>query len=496
MDNKNYFSEEVNTFLNSEHKLLIGADWTEAEGDARFDSFDPGTGRKIATLHEASNADVDRAVAAARKAFEGEWSRATPAGRANILLKWADLIEKNGEFLAEVEVADNGKPLKFARAGIAGTVDMVRYMAGWATKLNGQAINISVPGNWHAFTRREPIGVVGQITPWNYPISTTIWKIAPALAAGCTVVLKPAEQTSLNPLILGRLLQEAGVPDGVVNILTGRGATTGAYLAAHPDVDKIAFTGSTGTGRKIVQAALGNLKKVSLELGGKSPVFVMPDADLDFTIPGVAAAAFNNSGQICSAGTRIFAHSDVYDRVVEGVAKVGDGLKLGHGMNSDVDLGPLISDVQLERVSQMVERGHSDGARTAGGSPMPNMEGYFYPPTVLVDTRPDMEVVREEIFGPVVCIIPFDDQDIDAMAHRGNDTEYGLFASIWTKDTSRALRLAEHIKAGSVSINAHMVNEPALPFGGYKQSGWGRERGEDVFELYTETKSVAVNLGA
>jgi phenylacetaldehyde dehydrogenase len=482
-------------FLSSDHLLLIDGKWVPSRSGRTFDVFDPGNGQVIAQASEAVAEDVELAVAAARKALEGPWSRISPAGRTRVLLRLADLIEENGELLAEIEVVDNGKPLSVARGGIAGTADMVRYMAGWATKLNGETVNVSVPGDWHAFTTRSPIGVVAQIIPWNMPLSMAIWKVAPALAVGCTVVLKPAEQTPLGAIKLGQLIQEAGIPDGAVNILTGFGSVAGAALAAHPRVDKVAFTGSTGTGKKIVEAALGNLKKVSLELGGKSPVSVFPDADLETATVGAANAIFLNSGQICSAGSRLFVHKKVFDRVVEGVARIGDNMKLGHGLSPETELGPLISRQQLDRVTQYVTDGRAQGARRAGNAPKPNIEGYFYPPTVLVDTRSEMQVVREEIFGPVVCAIPFDDKNIDQLAAAANDTDFGLFAGIWTRDVGFALKLAQRIKAGSVSVNAHMVNEPALPFGGFKQSGWGRERGREVLELYTELKSVAVKLG-
>ena len=420
-----------------------------------------------------------------------------PAERTRLLLKLADLIEQHGDELAELEVIDNGKPLAFARRGIAGTADMVRYMAGWATKFHGETVEMSMPGDWHAYTLRQPIGVVGQIIPWNFPLSMAIWKLAPALAVGCTVVLKPAEQTPLNALRLGTLIQEAGFPDGVVNIVTGFGSTAGAALAAHPGVDKVAFTGSTATGKRIVQSALGNLKKVTLELGGKSPVFVFPDADLEHAAAGAANAIFFNSGQVCSAGSRLYVHKRVYDKVVADVAAHGDRLQLGHGLEAGNQLGPLISKVQMERVNTYIDQGRGAGANVVTQRRLDaDRVGYFVAPTVLADTRNDMAVVREEIFGPVVCAMPFDDDDLDRIAATANDSDFGLFAGIWTGDLRLAHRLARRIKAGSVSVNAHMVNEPALPFGGFKQSGWGRERGREALDLYSELKSVAINLDA
>lgn len=488
-------SAAANTFIRGSHRLLIDGQWVEPRTEKLFEVFDPGTGNIVAHAPEAGIADVDLAVDAARRALDGPWSRFSTGDRTKVLLRLADLIEANGDLLAEIEVVDNGKPLALAKAGITGVAEMVRYFAGWTSKLNGETVKISLPGEWHAFTSRTPIGVVGQIIPWNFPLSMAIWKLAPALAVGCTIVLKPAEQTPLSAIKLGELIMEAGFPNGVVNILTGFGAVAGAALAAHPGVDKIAFTGSTATGKKIVLAALGNLKKVTLELGGKSPVFVFPDADIDMAIKGAANAIFLNSGQVCSAGSRLYAHKDVFDQVVEGVARIGDAMKIGHGLEPDSQLGPLISQQQLDRVSGYVEGGHEQGARTAGSARQPNIEGYFFAPTVLVDTRPDMHVVREEIFGPVVVAAPFDSDDLETLASTANDTEFGLFAGIWTSDIGKALRFAKRIRAGSVSVNAHMVNEPALPFGGFKQSGWGRERGKEVLELYTELQSVAVKLG-
>jgi phenylacetaldehyde dehydrogenase len=481
-------------FIRAEHRMLIGGRWVEALSGKTFDVFDPGTGEVVACVPEGEAADIDLAVQAARRAFAGDWARMKPADRTRLLLRLADLIERHGDELAEIEAVDNGKPLAVARRGIAGTAEMVRYMAGWATKLNGESVNLSVPGEWHAYTTREAVGVVGQIIPWNFPLSMAIWKIAPALTVGCTVVLKPAEQTPLNALRLGQIIQEAGFPDGVVNIVTGFGATAGAALAAHPDVDKVAFTGSTETGKRVIQAALGNLKKVSLELGGKSPVFVFPDANLELATPGVANAIFFNSGQVCSAGSRLFVHKTVFDRVIEGVIEHGNKLKVGHGLDPASQVGPLISRQQKQRVDGYIRQGEEEGARRFGEQRAFDAGGYFVAPTVFVDTTPDMSIYREEIFGPVVCAMPFDDDDLDRIAAEANRNEFGLFAGIWTQKLGLAHKLARRIKAGSVSVNAHMVNEPALPFGGYKQSGWGRERGREVFDLYTSVKSIAINL--
>ena len=483
-------------FVRGDHRLLIGGKWVAALSGKTFEVQDPGTGAVIARVAEGDAADIDLAVQAARRAFEsGSWHSMRPADRTRLLLRLADLVEQHGDELAELEVIDNGKPLASAKRGIAGTADMIRYMAGWATKMNGETVQVSVPGDWHAYTLREPVGVVGQIIPWNFPLSMAVWKLAPALAVGCTVVLKPAEQTPLNALRLGQLITDAGFPDGVVNIVTGFGSGAGAALASHMDVDKVAFTGSTATGKRIVQAALGNLKKVTLELGGKSPVFVFPDADLEQAAAGAATAIFLNSGQVCSAGSRLYVHRRVFDKVVADVASHGDRLQLGHGLDPDSQFGPLISKVQMDRVKAYIASGSADGAeQVSARRAMPDSGGFFVPPTVLANTRHDMAVVREEIFGPVLCAMPFDDSDIDRIAAQANDSDFGLFAGIWTKDLRLAHQLAKRIRAGSVSVNAHMVNEPALPFGGFKQSGWGRERGREALELYSELKSVAINL--
>ncbi|HMN87884.1 MAG TPA: aldehyde dehydrogenase family protein, partial [Bauldia sp.] len=389
----------------------------------------------------------------------------------------------------------NGKPVTNARRDdVQSSIDMFRYMAGWSTRLNGETITVSKDGDWHAYTLREPVGVVGQIIPWNFPLMMAAWKLAPALAAGCTIVLKPAEQTPLSALRFGELVMEAGFPAGVVNIVTGLGETAGAALSQHPDVDKVAFTGSTEVGKLIVRAAAGNLKRVSLELGGKSPAIVFPDADLDVAIAGTADAIFYNQGQCCTAGSRLFAHKSIYDRVVEGVVAAAGKVRIGHGLDPNVNLGPLVSKEQHDRVTGFIETGRKEGAEVATGGKVPGNQGYFVEPTVLAGTNRDMRVVREEIFGPVVCVQSFDDDDLEQVAKFANDTEYGLQASIWTRNLKVAHVLARKIRAGTICINNHNFGDPAWPFGGYKQSGWGREMGKDVMEHYTETKSVAARL--
>lgn len=493
-----YLDDNVVDFVDGRHQLLIDGQWVDAVSGQTFPIYDPATDQIIAHVAEGGKEDIDRAVAAARRAFDkGSWRRMTPSERGRLIWKLADLLEANLETFAQLESLDNGKPLTVARAAdLPLAVDMFRYMAGWATKIEGNTIPISTPNvpnpTFFAYTHHEPVGVVGQIIPWNFPLLMAAWKLAPALAAGCTVVLKPAEQTPLSALRLGQLFQEAGFPDGVVNIVTGFGETTGAPLAAHPDVDKIAFTGSTEVGRLIVQAATGNLKKVSLELGGKSPNIVFADADLEAAITGSAMAIFFNHGQCCVAGSRLYIQKKLFDNVVAGVSDIARGIKLGPGADPATEMGPLVSREQLDRVRGYTELGIEHGARATAGARRYGDRGYFFEPTVLVDTTADMKVVQEEIFGPVVTAMPFN--DLDDLVARANDTIYGLGAGIWTKDISKAHRVASAIRAGTVWINCYNVFDAALPFGGYKQSGWGREMGHHALELYTQVKAVCVGL--
>jgi phenylacetaldehyde dehydrogenase len=409
--------------------------------------------------------------------------------------KLAYLMEQHLEELAEIESMDNGKPVSVARvADVPLAIDLFRYMAGWATKIMGHTFPISLPGEYLSYTLREPIGVVGQIIPWNFPLLMAAWKLGPALAAGCTVVLKLAEQTPLSGLRLAELIHEAGFPEGVVNVLTGFGEGAGAPLAAHDLVDKIAFTGSTEVGRLIVHAAAGNLKKVSLELGGKSPAIIFPDADLDRAIPGTASAIFFNHGQCCCAGSRLFAHESIFDRVVEGVSDIASKVRVGSGLDPQTEMGPLVSEEQFQKVTGYIDSGLGEGAKATAGGKKAADRGYFVQPTVLTRTTPEMKVVKEEIFGPVVCAIPYSDTDLDRIAREANDTPYGLAASIWTRDISTANKMAKRIRSGTVWINCHNVFDAALAFGGYKQSGWGREQGSEVLNNYTEVKAVTTAL--
>ena len=487
----------VSDFLEKPHQILIDGKWMNAASGKTFPTYNPATGEVLADVVAGDREDVERAVKAARKAFTGPWSRLTASERGRLIWKLADLLEAHLDEFALIETLDNGKPLAVARAAdVPLAVDLFRYMAGWATKLEGTTIPISVPytpgAKYLAYTLREPVGVVAQIIPWNFPLLMAAWKLGPALASGCTVVLKPAEQTPLSALRLGQLFSEAGFPDGVVNIVPGYGETAGAALASHPDVDKVAFTGSTEVGKLIVHAATGNLKKVSLELGGKSPNVVFKDADLDTAIAGSASAIFFNHGQCCCAGSRLYVERPVYDRVVEGVANQAKKIKVGSGLEADTNMGPLVSQEQLDRVCNYLEIGMSEGAKAMAGGKKVGDRGYFVEPTVLVNTQESMKVVQEEIFGPVVAAIPFDDPE--ELMPRANDTVYGLAAGIWTKDISKAHRLAAGLRAGTVWINCYNIFDAALPFGGYKQSGWGREMGKDVLELYSQTKAVCTRI--
>lgn len=469
--------------------LLIGDGWHSAA--TTLSTIDPATGAEIGVIPQASVSDVDAAVAAARAALSG-WRATTPNARSRILWRIAELIEAHIDELAEIETLDQGKPLFVGRwAEIPGAANQFRFFAGQAMAIEGQTIQSSInyqpAGKKMAtWTTREPVGVVAAIVPWNSPLVLTAMKLAPALAAGCTVVLKPAEDTSLSALRLGELILEAGLPAGVLNIVTGLGHDTGAALAAHPGVDKIAFTGSTATGRAMLDAAKGNLKRLTLELGGKSPAIVLPDADLDLAIPGVANAIFFNAGQVCVAGSRLYVHRSIHDQVVEEVAAYAQSLTLGHGLDPATQMGPLVSKRQADRVSDFVEAARGSGATILTGGERSGEA--FITPTIVTGVTADMPIVREEVFGPVLVAQPYD--ELDEVIAAANDSDYGLAASIWTESLSHAHRLSEQIAAGSVWINCHSMYDAALPIGGIKQSGWGRDSGRQALDNYLEWKTI------
>ncbi len=500
-------SEKVSRFPATPRPMLINGEWVEAASGETIPALNPATGEQIAMTFAGGRTEVDQAVAAARNAFERqEWRRMMPTERAKLMWKLADLVDAHAEELAQMEALNQGKPIELARQlDAAGAAESLRYYAGWCTKIEGittadlsfpdmRGENASGPA-YHAYSLKEPIGVVGAIVPWNVPLVMAVAKMGPALSVGCTMVLKPAEETPLTTLRLGELIMEAGFPPGVVNIVTGYGHVVGAAIAEHPGIDKVAFTGSTETGRKIVQAATGNLKKVSMELGGKSPVVIFDDADLDQAIAGAAEMILLNCGQMCFAGSRLLAHEKVYADVVEGIAEIARKTKIGPGTDPETELGPLVSARQRERVCEYIESGREEGAQVLlGGNPYGD-RGYFMEPTILTGTEPHMRVVREEIFGPVLVTTPFKETaDIMDVARVANDTDYGLVATIWTKDLSRAHSLAAEIRAGMVWINTPLAFDETLPFGGFKQSGWGRESGRMGVDEYTESKSVIVAL--
>jgi aldehyde dehydrogenase (NAD+) len=476
-------------------KMFIGGQFVEAASGKTFPTYNPANSEILAYVAEGDAEDINRAVAAARHAFEdGPWSRMLPQERARLIYNLADLIERDADVFAEIETLDNGKPIRESKnVDVPLTVEHFRYYAGWATKITGDVIPVNVP-NLHNYVRREPIGVVGQIIPWNFPLLMAAWKLGAALATGCTVVLKPAEQTPLSALYLAKLVQEAGFPAGVINVVPGYGETAGKSLATHGDVDKVAFTGSTEVGKMIMSYAADNLKRVTLELGGKSPNIVFPDADFTQAIPGAMQAIFFNQGQVCSAGSRLYIHKGSYDNVLSDMVSYASKVRQGHGLDPNTQIGPLVSDEQLGRVTGYIEKGIEQGAKVALGGARAEGEladGYFVRPTVFYDVQDDMAIAQEEIFGPVVAAMPFD--DIDDVIRRANLSSYGLAAGVWTQNMKTAFTVANKLKAGSVWVNCYNMFDAASPFGGYKQSGIGREMGSYALENYTQIKSVWVN---
>jgi aldehyde dehydrogenase (NAD+) len=483
---------KVKEFLEGKIELFIDSKFVPSVSGKTFKTLNPATEEVLAVVSEAQEEDIDLAVKAARRAFEsGPWPDMRAAERARVIYKFADLIEEHKEELAQLEALDNGKPYAVALADdIPATVEQFRYYAGWATKILGQTVPISK--DYLNYTRHEPIGVVGQIIPWNYPLTMASWKMGAALATGCTIVLKPAEQTPLSILYAAKLIQEAGFPPGVVNIVPGIGVTAGAAIVHHPDVDKVAFTGSTATGKYIMRQAAETIKNITLELGGKSPNIILEDADLTEAIPGAFNGIMYNHGQNCSAGSRVFVHRKHYEHVVEELAKMANQVKLGFGMDPNTEMGPLVSEKQMERVLGYIEKGIEEGARVAAGGKKAFDKGYFVQPTVFADVTDDMVIVKEEIFGPVVVVLPFD--TVEEVIERANNTPYGLAAGVWTKDIKVAHKVANKLKAGTVWINDYNLEDPAAAFGGYKQSGIGREMGSYALDNYTEVKSVWVNI--
>jgi betaine-aldehyde dehydrogenase len=478
------------------YQLLIDGKWIDAESGKTFTTPNPATGETLAEVAEADKADIDKAVTAARRAYEGPWSKMSARDRGRLLYKLSQLIEEHTEELAALETADNGKPIKESTyVDLPQVAENFEYFAGWATKIEGETI--PVPGQMFNYTLREPVGVCGQIIPWNFPLLMAAWKLAPALAAGNTVVLKPAEQTPVNAMELGKLIQEAGFPDGVVNIVPGYGETAGAALASHPGIDKVAFTGSTEVGKIIARAASDNLTKVSLELGGKAPNIVFADADIDQAVSGAMMGIFFNQGQVCCAGSRLFVQEAVKDEFVSKLKGKSAKIVVGDPMSKGTHMGPQVSREQLDRVKSYGDIARAEGATVVAGGECPTLEGafkngYFYQPTIFSDVKNQMRIAQEEIFGPVVSVITFENED--DLIKQANETIYGLSAGIWTKDITRAHRFAKEIKAGVIWINTYNMFNAASPFGGYKQSGYGREMGKHALEMYTNVKSVWVDL--
>lgn len=484
--------EKVEKFLSGKKHLYINGEFVESKSQKTFETYNPATGEVLAHVYEAGAEDIDLAVKAARKAFdEGPWSKMGSAKRSRLMYKLADLMEENAAELAQLETLDNGKPIReTTNADVPLAVEHMRYYAGWTTKIVGQTIPVNGP--FFNYTRHEAVGVVGQIIPWNFPLLMAMWKLGAALATGCTVVLKPAEQTPLSALYLAELIEEAGFPPGVINIVPGFGETAGQPLVEHPLVDKIAFTGSTEVGKMIMEKASKTLKRVTLELGGKSPNIILPDADLSKAIPGALNGVMFNQGQVCCAGSRVFIQKKQFDNVVADMASHAKNIKQGAGIHADTEIGPLVSTEQQNRVLTYIEKGLSEGAQLVVGGEKPQEEGYFVSPTIFADVRDEMTIAKEEIFGPVISALPYD--DLDELINRANNSEYGLAAGVWTRDIANAHYIANKLRAGTVWVNCYNAFDAASPFGGYKSSGIGREMGSYALNNYTEVKSVWISM--
>jgi aldehyde dehydrogenase (NAD+) len=484
--------EKVEKFLSGKKKLFINGEFVESKSQKTFETYNPATGEVLAHVYEAGKEDIDLAVKAARKAFdEGPWSKMSASERSRLMYKLADLMEKNKEELAQLETLDNGKPIReTTSADIPLAIDHMQYYAGWSTKIVGQTIPVNGP--FFNYTRHEAVGVVGQIIPWNFPLLMAMWKLGAALATGCTVVLKPAEQTPLSALYLAELIQEAGFPAGVVNIVPGFGETAGQPLVDHPLVDKIAFTGSTEVGKLIMSKASKTLKRVTLELGGKSPNIILPDADLTKAIPGALNGVMFNQGQVCCAGSRVFIQKKQFDNVVADMVDHAKKIKQGAGIFADTEIGPLVSIEQQKRVLGYIQKGINEGAELVAGGDKPQEQGYFVSPTIFADVRDEMTIAKEEIFGPVISAMPYD--DLDELINRANNSEYGLAAGVWTRDVAKAHYISSKLRAGTVWVNCYNTFDAASPFGGFKQSGMGREMGSYALNNYTEVKSVWISM--
>ena len=487
------YSAKIPDFVDGKpKKLWIDGKFVEAQSGKTFESFNPSTGELLAEMAEGDAADIDLAVAAARRAFEGPWSRFTPAERQNAMLRLANLMDEHSDELQMLDVLDMGLPISLKDLGSPAS-DTVRYFAGWATKIYGETITNSVSNSLVSYTLKEPMGVVAAITPWNGPLISMIWKISPALATGCTVVLKQAEEAGLSPLRLCELIQEAGIPDGVVNVVTGYGETAGAALARHPGVDKVTFTGSTATGREIIKASAENFARVTLELGGKSPDIVFADADLDAAAAGAAMGCFMNSGQACVAGSRIFVERSIHDEFVAKMAEFANSVKVGNSLDPATQMGPIASKGQLDTVTSYLALGKSEGAEAVAGGERLGGElanGYFVPPTVFANVTDDMRIAKEEIFGPVASVMPFD--TIEEVVKRGNATHYGLGGGVWTRDVGKAHRITREIKGGTMWVNTYGMIDPAVPFGGRKHSGWGKDLGMQALDGFLTVKAVFI----
>lgn len=484
--------EKVENFLIGKKHLFINGEFVKSKSQKTFESYNPATGEVLAHVYEADAEDIDMAVKAARKAFdEGPWSKMSASERSRLMYKLADLMEENSEELAQLETLDNGKPIReTTNADIPLAVEHMRYYAGWSTKMVGQTIPVNGP--FFNYTRHEAVGVVGQIIPWNFPLLMAMWKLGAALATGCTVVLKPAEQTPLSVLYLAELIEEVGFPPGVVNIVPGFGETAGQSLVDHPLIDKIAFTGSTEVGKMIMSRASKTLKRVTLELGGKSPNIILPDADLTKAIPGALNGVMFNQGQVCCAGSRVFIQKKQYDNVIADMVSHAQNIKQGAGIHADTEIGPLVSTEQQQRVLNYIDKGVREGAELLVGGEKTQEQGYFVSPTIFANVQDEMTIAKEEIFGPVISALPY--ENLDELIDRANKSEYGLAAGIWTRDVVNAHYIANNLRAGTVWVNCYNVFDAASPFGGYKQSGIGREMGSYALDNYTEVKSVWISM--